>query len=85
MDSQHTNNTTCTSDLETEDKGYEDSSFIAEMSRIAARLNRDSVIEKRVIEPECRWCFRPECVSIADSLGQQAKTKHTKGRYKTCT
>jgi DNA repair exonuclease SbcCD ATPase subunit len=75
MDSEHSNNTACTSDLGTEDEGYEDSSFIAEMSRIAARLNRDSVIEKRVIEPECRWCFRPECVNIADCLGQQAENR----------
>ena len=75
MDSEHTNNTTCTSDLETEDEGYEDSSFIAEMSRIAARLSRDSVIEKRVIEPECRWCFRPDCVNIDDCLGQQAENR----------
>jgi hypothetical protein len=45
------------------------------MSRIAARLSRDSVIEKRVIEPECRWCFRPECVNIADCLGQQVESK----------
>jgi hypothetical protein len=75
MDSEHSNNTACTSDLGTEDEGYEDSSFIAEMSRIAARLSRDSVIEKRVVEPECRWCFRPDCVSIADCLGQQAENK----------
>jgi hypothetical protein len=75
MDSEHSNNTACTSDLGTEDEGYEDSSFIAEMSRIAARLSRDSVIEKRVIEPECRWCFRPECVNIADCLGQQAENR----------
>jgi hypothetical protein len=75
MDSEHSNNPACTSDLGTEDEGYEDSSFIAEMSRIAARLSRDSVIEKRVIEPECRWCFRPECVNIADCLGQQVENK----------
>ncbi len=75
MDSEHSNNPACTSDLGTEDEGYEDSSFVAEMSRIAARLSRDSVIEKRVVEPECRWCFRPECVSIADCLGQQAENK----------
>jgi hypothetical protein len=75
MDSEHSTNPACTSDLETEDEGYEDSSFVAEMSRIAARLNRDSVIEKRTVEPECRWCFRPECVSIADCLGQQAENK----------
>ena len=48
MDSEHSNNPACTSDLGTEDEGYEDSSFIAEMSRIAARLSRNSVIEKRV-------------------------------------
>jgi hypothetical protein len=75
MDSEHRNNPPCTSDLGTEDEGYENSSFVAEMSRIAARLSRDSVIEKRVVEPECRWCFRPECVSIADCLGQQAENK----------
>jgi len=73
MDSEHSTNPACTSDLETEDEGYEDSSFVAEMSRIAARLSRDSVIEKRTVEPECRWCFRPECVNIADCLGQQAE------------
>jgi hypothetical protein len=75
MDSEHSTNPACTSDSETEDEGYEDSSFVAEMSRIAARLNRDSVIEKRTVEPECRWCFRPECVSIAECLGQQAENK----------
>jgi hypothetical protein len=75
MDSEHNTNPACTSDLGTEDEGYENSSFVAEMSRIAARLSRDSVIEKRTVEPECRWCFRPECVSIADCLGQQAENK----------
>ncbi len=75
MDSEHSTNPACTSDLGTEDEGYEDNSFIAEMSRIAARLNRDSVIEKRTVEPECRWCFRPECVNIADCLGQQTENR----------
>jgi hypothetical protein len=52
MDSEHSNNHACTSDLGTEDEGYEDSSFVAEMSKIAARLSRDSVIEKRETKPE---------------------------------
>ncbi|MFO0000959.1 MAG: hypothetical protein ACK559_07510, partial [bacterium] len=26
-------------------------------------------------EPGCRWCFRPECVNIADCLGQQAENR----------
>ena len=45
------------------------------MSIIAARLNRDSVIEKRTVEPECRWCFRPECINVAECLGQQVENK----------
>jgi hypothetical protein len=73
MDSEQSTNTACTSDIGTEDEGYEENSFIKEMSIIAARLNRDSVIEKRTVEPECRWCFRPECISVAECLGQQAE------------
>jgi hypothetical protein len=49
MDSEHSTNPACTSDIETEDEGFENSSFVAEMSRIAARLDRDSVIEKRTV------------------------------------
>jgi hypothetical protein len=75
MDSEHSTNPACTSDLGTEDEGYEENSFIAEMSRIAARLSRNSDIEKRTVEPECRWCFRPECVNIADCLGQQTENR----------
>jgi hypothetical protein len=73
MDSEQSTNPACTSDVGTEDEGYEDNNFVAEMSRIAARLSRDSVIEKRTMEPECRWCFRPECVNITNCLGQQAE------------
>jgi hypothetical protein len=45
------------------------------MSIIAARLNRDLVIEKRTVELACRWCFRPECINVAECLGQQVENK----------
>ncbi len=75
MDSEQSTNPACTSDIGTEDEGYEENSFIIEMSRIAARLNRDSVIEKRTVEPECRCCFMPECTNVAECLGQQVANK----------